>query len=336
MDGRRIRLLGTVALIALVALAGCSGASNDVGAPPGGDAGGADGARPGGGSGGGAALGSFYAEDGQRVLIREADLRLRVDNFTRTFRRARAVALSHGGYVGERSMNARGDWQAGSLTVRVPAENFSAARDDLTALGHVENEDVSVRDFTQQHRDRESRIEQLEREERELQRLLNETSNVSEARQIRGDLAEIREQIRSLRSDQQSLERREALSTISLDMREPVSERPPENYRSAFGFEDAFLKAFYGGLTAAKYVIVFFGYAIPIGLALLPLGAFGIGLVLGWRRIRAVVERLLARDGAGASIGNPQVRDAPVTDADREAAGPTGADDPDGEDCSGN
>lgn len=319
MDRRRLRLLGAVALIALVALAGCSGASNDAVPPGGGDAG--DTADPapsdGSGSGSSAALGSFYAEGGNRVLIREADMRLRVDNFSRSFRSARAVAQRHGGYVGQRSMNARGDWQEGQLTVRVPAENFSAARDDLAALGRIENEDVSVRDFTAQHRDRESRIEQLEREEQEHQRLLNETSDADDARQLRSDLAEVRERLRDARSDQQSLERREALSTIRLDMHEPLNEQPPENYQSAFGFDDAFLNAFYGGLTAAKYVIVFFGYVIPIGLALLPLGAFGIGLVLGWRRIRAAIEGLLAREDAGG--GDLPVRDAPVRGGDRGA-----------------
>jgi hypothetical protein len=283
------RHLALFAVVALVAVAGCSGASNsaDSGAPvaqSGGDA-------ATGGSGGGG-VGSYYDQDGDRVIVRESRMDLRVDNFTEAFRSTREIAAAHGGYVGDRSQRSRGDWDEGRITVRVPPENFSDARDDLAALGHVEDESVSVQDFTDEYNDREARIQDLQQEEQALERLLNETDDTDEAEQVRQDLQEVRGELRELQQRQASLERQEAMSTIHVNAHEPVSQQPPENYQSSFGFDDAF----YGGLTAVKYVVVFFGYAIPIGLSLLPLAAFGLVLVGGFRRTRSFVSGVMASD----------------------------------------
>lgn len=285
-----------IAIVLLVAVAGCSGASNQAAESGGGDgaqaSGGDAGFRAGGNGGGG--VGSYYDADGDRVVVRESNMELRVDNFSRAFRSTRQIAARYDGYVGDRSQNSQGDWDEGRLTVRVPPENFSSARDELAALGHVEDESVTVRDFTSEYDDRAARIQNLQQEEQTLERLLNRTNDTQDAEQIRRDLQDVRNELRSLRNDQQSLERRESLSTIRLSLHEPVGERPPENYRSSFGFDDAFMEAFYGGLTAVKYVVVFFGYAIPIGLSFLPLAAFGLGLAAGYRRLRGFTSRVLS------------------------------------------
>ena len=311
--------LALLAVVAVVAVAGCAGAGNnaDSGAQlaqsDGGDA-----ATSGSGGGG---VGSYYDADGDRVIVRESRMALRVDNFTETFRSTREIAAAHGGYVGDRSQNSRGDWDEGRITVRVPPENFSDARDDLAALGHVEDESVSVQDFTSEYNDRAARIQDLQQEEQALERLLNETNDTDEAERIRQDLREVRGELRNLQQRQASLERQEAMSTIHVHAHEPVAEQPPENYQSSFGFDDAFMEAFYGGLTAVKYVVVFFGYAIPIGVSLLPLAAFGLVLVGGFRRTRSFVSGVMAGGPAAPSDGSVASEDGDsveTTDDERE------------------
>lgn len=308
--------IALLAVVALVAVAGCSGASNQAAdsAPSGGDAGRSGDASQAGG------VGSYYDASGDRIVVREARMELRVENFSRAFRSTRTVAQRHGGYVGDRSQNTRGDWAEGHITVRVPPENFSAARDELAALGHVEDESVSVKDFTQEYNNREERIEDLEKEEATLERLLARTNDTDEVNQIRDDLRNVREQIRSLESEQQSIEQRQTMSTIRVNAHEPIGQQPPRNYRSSFGFDDAFLEAFYGGLTAVKYVVVFFGYAIPIGLALLPLGAFGLGLVAGFRRMRRVVSTVLAPERTGGGRASTDERETTADDTSESDA----------------
>lgn len=320
IDPRQIVL---VLFAALVVLAGCSGLGGDGGGSSGApDSGGASGSSDlaantggsssggSGGGGGGSDVGSYYTDSGERVVVREAHMDLRVENFSHAFQRLRAVAERNDGYLGDRSQNSRGEWDRGTITLRVPPEQFASARDAVASLGRVEHENVRVKDFTSQYDDREERIRQLEQEERELERLLNETDDVDESRRIRQDLRDVRNRIRTLESQQQSLRERETMSTIRVDVHEPESEKPPKNYESAFGFTDAFLEAFYGGMTALKYVIVFFGYVVPIGLALIPLGAFGVGVIAGWRRTTAFVAGLLASDGGGDTDDGSSSNDA--------------------------
>lgn len=315
------RTIALLAVVALVAVAGCSGASNtaDGGGPEMAQSGGSD-AGGTGASGGGGGVGSYYDADGERVIVRESQMDLRVDNFTRAFRSTRTIAARHGGYVGDRSQNSRGDWDSGRITVRVPPQNFSAARDDLAALGRVEDESVSVQDFTSEYNDREARIADLQQEEQALERLLNRTNDTDEADRIRQDLQEVRSELRQLRQAQQSLERRESLSTIRLYVHEPVGEQPPRNFRSSFGFDDAFMQAFYGGLTAVKYVVVFFGYAIPIGLSLIPLTGFGLGLVAGFRRLRRFSATVLSPDrSSDERVAGERDDEGPSGDGDEDS-----------------
>jgi hypothetical protein len=270
-------------VVLLVALAGCSAAL------PGGDSAGGSGAPAGpDGSGGG----SYYV-DGERVVVHEADMRIEVREFDPAFDGARAIAREHGGFVADWTVNVERGWHSAELVVRVPAENFSAARDDLAALGELENENVRAKGFTDTYRDLGARLADLRRDERELERLLNETDDAEEARRIRSDLSEVRGQIRELENRRADIERREALSTIRVSLHEPPGKRPPKNYQSAFGFDDAFLDAFYGGLTVVKYVIVLFGYAIPVTVAGLLLAGFGFVSYRLWELLRANLGTLL-------------------------------------------
>jgi len=294
-ESRSKRRLFAVVLVALLAvLAGCNAAQTGGGGA--GDAAQEQAASSGGGDGGGGGGGGSYYDDGERVIVREADMNVQVDNFTRSFDSVREIADRYGGFVGDRSQQSEGEWDRGHMTVRVPAQNFSDARDDIAALGRVENENVRALDFTSEFQNRQERIRRLEQDRQQLRDTLNETDNATAAADLRDELQEVREELRSLRDQQTQLQQRQALSTIEVTLAEPVSRQPPQNYETAFGFGDAFRDAFYGGLTAVKFVIVFFGYAIPVGISLLALGAFLLVLWLLWQRLRLRVDRLLGNE----------------------------------------
>lgn len=293
-SGRTVGLF--VLVTVLVALAGCNGVQMGGNSGGGGDAAGG-GAQLSADDGGGSGGGSYY-RNGERVVVREADASLRVENFTRSFRRLRAIADRNGGFVGDRRQRSEGDWDTGTVTVRVPAGNFSSARDAVAGLGRLEEENVRALDFTGEYRDRQRRIRQLQRDRAELNRLLNGTENASTASDLREGVQEVRSKLRDLRREQSRLRERQALSTIRVEMHEPESEKPPRTYETAFGFADAFASAFHGGLTAVKYVVVFFGYAVPVGAAALLFGTFGFGLWNVWLRIQTRLTRLLGRGDA--------------------------------------
>ena len=288
---RRLLAAGLVAW--LVVVAGCAGNLGQSVSTSGRDApGGAGGAD-------GGALGSYYV-DGERVVIREASMRVEVESFDPAFVEARRIARRHGGFVADWDHDVERGWHGGDLTIRVPAANFSAARDDVAALGALENEVVRARDFTGEYETTAERLADLRRQRDELEALLARANDTDDARAIHDDLVAVREEIRRVEGQRASIERREALSTIHLSLHEPPGKRPPKNYRSAFGFDDAFLDAFYGGLTAVKYVIVLFGYVIPIGFAAVLLGGFGVVWVRLWQHLRRSLDEVFP--GAGETV----------------------------------
>ena len=136
------------------------------------------------------------------------------------------------------------------------------------------------------------------------ERLLDRTNSTEEARRVRADLSEVRAQIRELEQRRTSIEQRESLSTVRLSIHEPPGKRPPKNYRAAFGFDDAFLDAFYGGLNVVKWVIVLFGYAIPVAVAGLLLAALGFVFLRAWLLLKANLDRLLPEAEAAPSSGD--------------------------------
>jgi hypothetical protein len=100
----RIALL---AVLALVVLAGCAGAGDGMGSEPP-AAGSGDRAADQASGAGGASVGSFY-HDGERVVVREANVTLRVENFSRAFARVHETVDAHGGYLGDRSQRGDGE-----------------------------------------------------------------------------------------------------------------------------------------------------------------------------------------------------------------------------------
>lgn len=279
------RIVPVLLLAALLPLAGCSASL-----PGGGSNAGTGGGAP---QGGQAAEGGSHYVGQQRVVVREADMRIEVQEFDPAFDRTREIARAHGGFVADWTHDVERGWHSGTLVVRVPAENFSAVRDDLAELGELENENVRAKDFTDTYEDLGERLADLRTDEAALERLLNRTNSTEEARRVRSDLSDVREQIRELEQRRTDIERREALSTIRVSLHEPPGKRPPKNYQSAFGFGDAFLDALYGGLTVVKYVIVLFGYAVPVGVAGLLLGGFGFVTYRLWLLLRANLDRAL-------------------------------------------
>ncbi|AWB28568.1 DUF4349 domain-containing protein [Halococcoides cellulosivorans] len=307
------RITVGVVLVVLIVLAGCTGTdpigpsgNQDVYADAEADF---DGENLQVDSGG---VGSYYDGDGDRVVVRTAEMAVRVEEFEPAFQELRTIADDHGGYLGDRSQSSEGEWDRGTITVRVPAAEFSAARDAITDLGRVESEQVDAKDFSAEYDRRADRIERLREDEQRFEALLANASNASEATRLRSELREIRDELDRVTADQAQLERREAFSTITVTMTEPTDRKPPATYTSEWGFSDAFFAALFVGTLAIKAVIVFFGVIIPVGIAAIMLGVFGI---LCWRLWRVVSSGLRGLLGEGRDDSDDS-RESAVADAD--------------------
>ncbi len=249
------------------------------------------------------------AADG-RAVVRTGDATLRVADFGEARAAAVAAARERGGFVGasDQRVHTAGNrsWSTGSLTLRVPSENFSAFVDEIRSLGQVETVSTERRDVTDRLVDLNARIGNLQGQREQLRELYNGTEDTEELLQIQERLGEVQTDIERLDAQRASLRERVAYSTLTLRL----EERPPEEAETEgerwydTPLTRAFADSVSGVTTALRMLVVGLAYATPY---LLVFGLPTVG-VAWWRRRR--------RDG---TTSDGETTAAPETGGESEA-----------------
>jgi hypothetical protein len=278
---RRIVLL--FVLVGL-ALAGCSSskssrdAASTSGAPV------APKALEGAGGGAGATTDAASAENASAAvpdadaagprIVKKADLTVdgRRDALRTAVDRATSIAERHGGYVASTAVSRGDEASSGTLTVRVPAAQFDAARRELSALGTVRDERLSGDDVTAQLVDYAARITSLQAQEDALRTLMGRANAVGEVLQVQGQLFDVRRQIEQLQGQQKALADAADFSTITMRLREPGApgHDPTATTAPRTGLARSVQRAWDAAVAVVGAFIVVVGVAVPLAaLALL-------------------------------------------------------------------
>lgn len=236
-----------------------------------------------------------------RKVIYNANMDLVVEDTEAMAAQVEALATSLGGYIA--NMNAyRGsqDLLFYNITLRIPAEQFDAARTALRDMAlRVENENIGTDDVTDQYFDLDARLKTLRATETELLSLLAETrqrnGKVEDIMSIYRELTNIQSQIESLQGQLNRLDKLVSLSTISVNLRpdeltQPISSqwRPLETLRDSFR---TLLNVLQGLVDLLIYLIV---VALPTLLVL------AIPVILLFLVVRWLIRRLRGRRTAKA------------------------------------
>lgn len=224
-----------------------------------------------------------------RKVIYNAGMVLVVRDTEAAARQVSELATSLGGYVAD--MNGyRGSDNIlrYTITLRVPAEQFEAARAALRGLAvRVENETLNTNDVTDQYYDLEARLRVLRATENELLDLLRETrergGKVEDIMAIYRELTSVQGQIESLQGQLNRLEKLVALSTITVELRPyelvvPVTTEewtPLQTVRESFGTLVQVLRGLADLLIRLVIIVVpvLLILAVPVILVLLVLRA---------------------------------------------------------------
>ncbi|PSP81252.1 DUF4349 domain-containing protein [Halobacteriales archaeon QS_4_69_225] len=302
------RTYAVVAAVLLVALAGCSGfggtGSGDAGSGPDADGDAATAVEDAGdGAGGGGAnavdAGSDDAGDAsdaqrlqtrQRQTIRTGEIRLRVNDTERASERIRRLAAERGGFVSDSSQEVEERHnetrRTGTMTVRVPSEEFDATVAEIESQGEVRSVDTRSEDVTDQLLDIEARLENLRAERDRLRELYDGANDTEDVLAVQRELSDVQEEIERLEARQAALERDVALATITVRLGEEPPEPPEEPSTTWYdtGLVAAFLSSVNGVATAVRALVVAVAYLAPYALVF-GLPAVGGGVV--WRRLRS-------------------------------------------------
>lgn len=266
--------------------------------------------------------GGPIAQARPRQLIYTATVELRVEDYDRARSRLTAAARERGGFVSDaterRHTAAGGNYTTGSVTYRVPADEFESFLATVNETGTVVSSQQNTEDVTDRVVDLEARLRTLRAQRDRLRELYQQANDTDEVLAVERRLSDVQTEIERVQAQLATLERQVALSTVTVEIREPRPGAPPEGAWYDTPLAEAFFASVNGVVVAIRALAVAGAYAAPYVLA------FGLppvaGVALAWRRWGG---RGSSDDSGAAS----ERADAPPDEAD---ADPETDDDADG------
>lgn len=196
-------------------------------------------------------------------VIKSASLEIRVSkgSFGRQFDRATSVAEQFGGFVSSSSVTeSDGKLSSGTLTIRVPSNQFQAAVARFKGLGKLTHEEQSGQDVTKEYVDLEARLKQAKAQEAFYLRLMDQAKSISDMIQIQSQLSAVQLRIEEIQGQLQFLQDQTSFSTITARIFEPgapIGGRPKGLAKAWQDAREGFESVIGGTVVAAGWIAPF-------------------------------------------------------------------------------
>ena len=157
------------------------------------------------------------------MIIRTVTLSLLVPDVQEAYRQVERIASEQGGLIGASQVRQEGERATATITLRVPADSatYVATMERLRALAdRIVDEQVQTQDVSEQYVDLESRLRNLRGTEDRLLALYDKAQRMEEIFAVQREITNVRGQIEQAQGRKQALERRSAMATINLQLRE--------------------------------------------------------------------------------------------------------------------
>lgn len=193
-------------------------------------------------------------------VIRTAELSVVIprDAFDDRFGEAVDVAEEQGGFVAD----SRSRDRSGSLTLRVPAENFDETLRALRALGTVQVESVHGKDVTADYVDLHANLKIARARREVLLGLMADAVSIEQTIRVQNALDETQLRIEQFQGQLRLLDDRTSLATIGLQLREQGVEPTPEVDTPSI--PNAFEQAVAGFVGVIAAIVIGLGYLLPL------------------------------------------------------------------------
>lgn len=206
-----------------------------------------------------------------RYVIRNAELRLTVEDVEAASAKAKAITLEAGGYVAQSNVRRQDQRVVADIVIQVPAEAFDGTVSELRRLAiTVDVDRTSTEDVTEEFVDNEARLRNLRATEESTLRLLDRASEMEDILAVQRELTTIRGQIEQIEGRQNYLKRRTEMSTINLHLTTDAGTalaadrstwQPLTSARVAW---ESSLNFVSGALEAMLVAVVFLWWLIPV------------------------------------------------------------------------
>lgn len=236
------------------------------------------------------------ASQSQRMIIKNGELSLRVQDTDGAFTQVTDTAARYGGYVIRSESDRSGDFDQATLTIAVESAHFDTAMSDLRQIGlEVLRDATSGEDVTTEYVDLESRLRNLEATRDRVLTFLDQAQNAEEAVLVNQQLTQIEGDIEQIKGRMNYLEGRVAFSTITVSLQEKAPEKDTSENWSARHIVDTAIEA-QRDLVKLLFALLIWTVVV-LGPYLLVVGL----IVLTWRRYRRRTPPPVPPSDAGES-----------------------------------
>jgi hypothetical protein len=154
-----------------------------------------------------------------RLIIRTGNLSLIVLDTEETVGELGRLVEALDGWVVSSNIALNGDFKTGTVTVRVPAEQYDTLVSRVKELAvEVEMESSNSQDVTEEFVDLESRLGNLEATADRVRSFLDETRNVEEALAVNQELSRLESEIEVIKGRMKFLSESAAFSTLTVQL----------------------------------------------------------------------------------------------------------------------
>ena len=211
------------------------------------------------------------------MLVRHGEASLEVRHVDDAVSRIRQAATQFGGFVANTAVRTGKDEQpSASLEVRVPTAQFDGLLAALRTVGKVERVTAGAEDVGEEYVDLGARAANARRvEARLVEMLATRTGKLSDVLTVEQELARVRQEIERHDARLRWLERRAALSSLTVALHEPVGliDRPsPGPIVEAIGLAWQRMLGIIAWCIASLGILVPLGVLVGVGILVLRRG----------------------------------------------------------------
>lgn len=127
------------------------------------------------------------------------------------------------------------NYRYGEFVIRVPKENITSFKTELSIIGNLRSENTNKQDVTKQYRDTESRLNVVEIKEERLLALLEKAEKIEDIIAIENQLSEVIYEKESLKASLLTLDDKVDFSTVNVNIQEVAKTTATENIDTSFG-----------------------------------------------------------------------------------------------------